>query len=88
MMPEIERGSSISPSLENSLWRWLWVCKADYVMMMEMISLSQYLSVLARYLTSQEEHLTIVHISVLFSISQIRRPGLSSSLTHLEIQTE
>ena len=78
MMPEIERGSTISPSLENSLWRWLWTCKADCVMMMKMISLYQYLSVLARYLTSQEVHLTIFHISVIFSISQIRRLGLSS----------
>jgi len=78
-MPEIERGSTVSPSLENSLCKWLWTCKADYVMMMMMmISLSQYLPVLARYLTSQEKHLTIVHISVLSSISQIRRPGLSS----------
>jgi hypothetical protein len=56
-------------------------------MMMKMISFSQYLPVLARNLISQERP-TIVHISVPFSISQIWRPGLSSSLAHLKIQTE
>jgi len=37
-------------------------------MMMMMTSLSEYLPVLARYLTSQEEHLTTVQIFVLYSI--------------------